>query len=226
VLLFKNTPYSGEKVSRIFDLLAASENNATTRLLTNFFKNEGIYVDEKWLEPSKRITFGTPKKEIVDSLKTHPDCALRKVAMQQYFDQNPKTGVDFVFGDLKKLFGIKRVALFDAAACTKNNDNLSYYFYQLIQDDTLYKDDKFIKTELFNTMQAFYKHQKAHDLHTVVSSQYIPDNESDEYALLLKLLDNIDLATLTDMAAKYYNNHKDQISASVETANNPKQIKN
>jgi hypothetical protein len=224
ILLFKNTAYSGAQVAHVFDLLAAAEDSPSTGTLTGFFKKENISIDPEWLKPAKKMSFGSVKKEIVDSLKTHPDCAVRKVTMQAWFDKNPKPGQDFLMGDAKKLSDVKKTGLFDEAAFSKENDNLGYYFYQLVQSDALFPGDKYIKSELLNTLISLCQHQKAHTLHTVVNSQYIPENSQDEYALLLKMLDSIDLAAMTDMATQYYNNNKSSITASAEAINLLKQF--
>ncbi|MDB5121948.1 MAG: Peptidase family [Mucilaginibacter sp.] len=226
IVLFENTFYSGAQVSHIFDLLAAAEGSPAMGTLTSFFKQENITIDEEWLKPAKKMSFGTIKQEIVDSLKTHPDCAVRKVMMQACFDKNPKHGQDFLIGNAKKLSDIKKTALFDEAAFSKENDNLSYYFYQLIQGDAMFPANAYIKSEIFATLVSLCRHQKEHTLYTVVSNQYIPEDNRDEYALMLKMFDSIDLATLTDIAAKYYTNNKPFITASPEAINLLKQFKN
>ncbi len=226
ILLFKNTSYSGVQVSHIFDLLDVAEASAATGTLINFFKQENITIDEGLLKPAKKMSFGIVKQEIIDSLKTHPDCAIRKKVMQAYFDKNPKPGQDFLVGNEKKLSVIKKTALFDEANFSKENDNLSYYFYQLVQSDAAFPANAYIKSEIFATLVSLCQHQKEHTLHTVVSSMYTPADNKDEYALLLKMFDTVDLATLIDMASKYYENNKSSITASAEAINHLKQFKN
>jgi len=225
LILFNKTAYNGTNVSRIFDLLAASENSPNAGALKSFFKNENIAIDEEWLKPTKRMTFGSVKKEIVDSLKTHPDCSVRKITMQVWYDKHPKTGADYLIANAQKLESVKKIAYFDAAAHAKEKDDLGYYFYQLILVNTLYPANKVIKSEIFDTLVSLGKHQKEHTLHTVVTTQYIPDDDADEYALLLKFFDSVDLDSLTAIATKYYTNNKSYIPASDEAINNLAQLK-
>lgn len=226
MVLFRNTGYDGTQVSHVFDLLAASEKSGTNGIVKNFFKQEALPFEDRWFQPIQKISFGTVDKATVDSLKTHPDCAVRKVVMQAYFDRNPKHGVDFIVADAEKLTRIKKTALFEEAAFSKEKDKLSFYFYQLIQNSNSYPSDDYIKSEIFNTLASLCRHQKDHTFHAVVGIQYIPDDDQDEYALLLKMFDNADLAALAGIALKYYNNHTTSINTSAEVINNLKQFKN
>ena len=225
VVLFCKTGYNGTNVSHMFDLLEASESNRETGILKNFFNAESLPVENSLLRPVKRMSFGVVKKELVDSLKTHPDCAGRKATMQAYFNDHPKTGVDFLTGDIKKLNDVQKVARFDEAGYAKQKDNLGYYFYQLIQLNTLYPANGYVKTETFNTLLSFCNHQQAHTLYTVVNTKYIAGDDNDEYAILLKMLDSIDFDTLKAVTIKYYNNNKSLITASGEAINNLKLLK-
>jgi len=225
--LFKKTGYNCNTVSRVFDLLDSAESKTQVCTIGDFFKHEKISVEEEWLEPPKKISFGRVlKKEILDSLKTHPDCAQRKIVMQTYFDKYPKPGADYLVGTFQTLSDVKRTAILDEAAYSKEKNNLSFYFYQLIQINTILPSNRYVKTEIFNTLLLFYKHYKSHTLYTVVSNQYIPENQNDEYAKLLKLLDSIDLTTMSQIITAYYRNNNSQIIASSEAINNLNKLNN
>jgi hypothetical protein len=226
IALFRNTGYNGTNIAHIFDLLEAAESTPATGVLQDFFKQENIAVADNLFKPSKKMSFSDIKKEETDSLKTHPDCAVRKIAMKSNFDHLGKTGVDYEIANATQFSEVKKKGLFEQAAFSKENDNLSYYFYQLVQLNTLYPDDYFIKSEIFDTLLSFCTHQKKHQLYTVVGSQYIPDDDKDEYAILLKLIDNIDLSELTAITNKYYTSHKSQITASAEAINNLNHLNN
>jgi hypothetical protein len=86
ILLFRNTGYNGQTVSRVFDVLDCSANGTTFCSVIDFLKNEGLDADETWFKTTPKMSFGgAVKKEMADSLKTHPDCPERKIAMQAYF---------------------------------------------------------------------------------------------------------------------------------------------
>jgi hypothetical protein len=217
MLLFSNTGYKCKTVSHVFDLLDSAENKITVCTIQDFFKQEKIRVEEDWLKPSKKMSFGAAKKkEMADSLKTHPDCAQRKIVMQAFFDKNPKPGADFLIGNLQKLSTVKKVALFDEADYSKGNNNLGYYLFRLIQNNALIPSNSYIKTEIFNTLQSIYQYQKSHTLYMVVNSQYIVDDDKDEYAKLLKLLDSASNEEMAAIIKAYLKNNKSQIN--VKTA--------
>lgn len=227
MILFRNTGYNCKTVSRVFDLLDSADSKTTVCTIQNFFKQERISVNENWLKPAKKMSFGTPeKKEIIDSLKTHPDCTQRKIVMQSFFDKNPKPGADFLTGNFKKLSDVKKAALFDEAAYSKDNDNLGFYFYRLIQNNARFPSNTYIKTEIFGTLLSICKHNKSHTLYTVVSSQYIPEDDKDEYAKLLKLFDSTSLKEMTEITNTYYQNNKSLITASEEAIDNLNKLKN
>ena len=221
MLLFRNTGYNCKTVSRVFDLLDSSDNKIAVCPIQHFLKQQGISADDDWFTPVKKMSFGAAiKKETADSLKTHPDCAQRKITMQQHFDKNPKAGTDFLISNAQNLAAIKKIAFFNEATYSKDKDNLGFYFYQLIQNNALFPSDNCIKTEIFETLSSICKHQKAHTLYMVVGSQYIPENENDEYAKLLKLLDSISLKKMIEITNTYYQNNKSLITASTEAINN------
>ncbi len=218
MVLFRNTKYSGKNVSRLFDLLDSSENKTTPCTMHTFFKNEKMDLDAEWFNPAKRLKFGAPaKKEHLDSLKTHPDCSTRKTVMQASFDQHPKPGVDFLLGGPRILADVRKISLFDEAAYAKEKENYAYYLYQLIQNDEIYHSDGEIKTSIFDALVTISKNQKSHTLYAIVPSPYNTDDEQDEYAKLLKILDNISLKNVIAVTDIYYNNNKALITASKET---------
>ncbi|CAN5358865.1 M48 family metallopeptidase [soil metagenome] len=227
MLLFMHTNYSCKMIPRVFDLLDAAESKTAICKIGTFFKQEGISIDEDGLKPANIMSFGKPvKKDVVDALKTHPDCAQRKITMQSFFDQHPKPGVEFFIGTPQKLSAIKKTALFDEAAYLKENDNLSFYFYQLIQNNAQFPSNKYIKTEIFNTLLSVCSHYQAHTLYMVVSNQYAPDDDKDEYAKLLKLFDSLSLKEMKEIAITYYQNNKSLINASKEAINNLNKLNN
>ncbi|MBS1522590.1 MAG: M48 family metallopeptidase [Bacteroidetes bacterium] len=227
IVLYRNTGYDGKNISHMFDLLDAADESTAVCTIQNFFKQESININEDMLKPPKRMSFGSAaKKEIVDSLKTHPDCSQRRMAMQFCFSKNPKHGADFVIGNEQQLSAIKKIALFDKAAYSKDNNNLGFYFYQLIQNNSLFPSDKHVKSEIFDTMVSICSHQKSHTLYAIVNNQYISKNDNDEYNKLLKLLDNLSLKEMTQIATSYYQNNKSLITASSEAINNLNKLKN
>lgn len=217
-ILFRNTNYSGKNVARLFDLLDSSENKTTVCSIRAFFKNEKMDLDSGWFSAARKIKFGaTPKKEFVDSLKTHPDCSSRKVMMQKSFDQNPKPGVDFMPGGPQMLADVKKIAFFDEAAYAKEKDNYAFYLYRLIQNDMIFHSDSEIKTSIFGALVSISRNQKSHTLYTIVPNPYNTGDELDEYAKILRILDNISLKNMIAITYIYYNNNKPLISASKET---------
>ena len=53
------------------------------------------------------------KKEITDTLRTHPDCAKRKIYAENYFGKHPNTGTDFFLSShFRIFFNVCRAASF------------------------------------------------------------------------------------------------------------------
>jgi len=227
IVLYRNTGYDGKNISHMFDLLDAADETTAVCTIQNFFRQESITINEDMLKPAKRMSFGAAaKKEFIDSLKSHPDCSQRKMAMQFCFNKNPKHGADFLVGNEQRLSAIKKIALFDEATYSKENNNLGFYFYQLIQNNSLFPSDRHVKSEIFDTMVSICSRQKSHTLYAIMSNQYISKNDNDEYNKLLKLLDNLSLKEMTQITASYYQNNKSLIIASAEAINNLNKLKN
>jgi succinate dehydrogenase flavin-adding protein (antitoxin of CptAB toxin-antitoxin module) len=227
IVLYRNTGYDGKNISHMFDLLGTADKIVAVSTIQNFFKQESININEDLLKPPKRMSFGVAtKKEIADSLKTHPDCSQRKMAMQFCFNKNPKHGANYLIGNEQRLSAIKKIALFDEATYSKDSNELGFYFYQLIQNDLLFPSDGYVKSEIFDTMVSICSHQKSHTLYAIVSNQYISKNDNDEYNKLLKLLDNLSLNEMTQIATSYYQNNKSLITASAEAVNKLNKLKN
>lgn len=220
MLLYMNTKYNRSEVSRIFDLLDSTENKTRFCKINDFFRQENIKIDEELLKPEKKMSFGAAKKkEVIDSLKTHPDCAKRKVFMQTFFEKYPASGQQYITGTQAKLAEVKKIAFFDEAGFSKEKDNLGFYLYQLIQNNAVFPNTNYIKTALFNALLAIHENYKAHTLYKVVSTQYIPEREGDEYIKLLRLFDRISLNELAEIIKSYYQNNKSLINASTESIN-------
>ena len=221
MLLFSKTNYGASTVPHLFSLLDSSENLMTKRTIQSFCKEEDFNTDEKWFITKKKMSFGTAeKKEIADTLKTHPDCAKRKIYSETFFSRNPKPGTDFFLATKAQLNYVKTQALYAEASYSKDKERLSYYLYQLIQDDAQFPSDKPIKTEIFNMLVTFCLKQKKHTLAPVIDTPYITENANDEYAKLLKLLDAIDLAKMKEMTLKYYEKNKNYITLNNELNTN------
>ncbi|MDF2433457.1 MAG: hypothetical protein JWP44_3088 [Mucilaginibacter sp.] len=227
MLLFLKTGYNCKTVSRVFDLLDSSDSKTIRCSIGSFFIGENIAINEDWLKPESRMKFGqTPRKEIIDSLKTHPDCTQRKIWMQSFFNSYPRAGVDFIISDGKKLAKVKKEALFNEALYLKENDNLGLYLYQLIQNNATFPRDRSIKTEIFNTLLSICNHYKTHTLYMVIRNQYLSDDDKDEYAKLLKLFDSLNFQEMKEITKTYYQSNKSLITASTEAINNLNTLNN
>ncbi|HZY38329.1 MAG TPA: M48 family metalloprotease [Mucilaginibacter sp.] len=221
MILFSHTAYNGRNISLVFDILDSSAFKSRVCTIKDFFKKEKFNTDDDWFKPAKKMSFGGAiTAETSDSLKTHPDCAQRKVVMRAYFDAHPKYGADFITVTAEKFEKIRQIALFDEAAYARQHKDMGYYLYLLIQDDARYPSDNCVKTEIFDTLVDLCKHQKAHDINTIVRSPYITSNDYDEYPKLLQVLDRLNLKALSAITITYYNNNKSLINASAEAINN------
>lgn len=203
--LFNHTRFNNITLPYLFDLLDDNEHQQAAISIQAFFLNQGIILNDDLFKENKKITFGVAaKQKVIDSLQTHPDCAKRKLYAQSFFAKQNTTGSDFLVGDPEKLAGLKKEAILIQCGLAKEENNLSNYFYQLIELSPQFKNNSYLATEIFNTLVALCASQKAHQLHTVIKKNYVAYNTEDEYAKLLLLLDRIDLPQFIDIAEVYY----------------------
>lgn len=225
MLLLSKTNYGSAAIPQLFDLLNTSDSIINKITIREFCNREDIAVDENWFVTKKKMSFGADtKKEIKDTLKTHPDCAVRKIYAQDFFTKNPKSGPDFVISTNTALAKIRQESAFEEARFSKDKERLSYYLYQLIQNDARYPSDKFIKQEIFELLLGFYFKLKNHTLAYVIDSPYATENPNDEYAKLLKMLDALDLQKLKTIALNYYEKNKLYITLNPELHKNLQQL--
>jgi Peptidase family M48 len=227
MILYSKTHYNGNAVPRLFELFDSCESNETpVCTIEAFCGQENIASNDSWFKTPKKMSFSAaPEKEIVDSLRTHPDCPKRELAARLFFEQHPKPGADFVVADHVQLTRIKNIALFDEANYEKNANNLGGYLYLLIQNDAQFPANPYIKTELFNTLLAISIAEKSHQLYSVVHKPIIPNGDKDEYAKLLKIIDEISLTQLIEITSNYYDKNKDLIHTTNDSIDHLNQLK-
>ena len=217
MLLLSKTSYGSAAIPHVFDLLNLSDSIVIKSTIKEFCNRENIAADENWFTVRKKMSFGTgTKKEIKDTLKTHPDCAFRKIYAENFFAKNPKPGPDFILSANADLVKIKQEAVFEEARYSKDKERLGYYLYQLIQNDARFTGNGFIKQEIFQLLLSFYLKQKNHTLAFVIDAPYATENINDEYAKLLKMLDALDLQKLKAITVNYYDRNKSYINLNDE----------
>lgn len=225
MLLLSKTSYGSAAIPHLFDLLDLSDTVINKSTIKEFCIRENIAADENWFTVRKKMSFGTGvKKEIKDTLKTHPDCAIRKAYAQEFFTKNPKAGPDFILTQNTGLAAIKTKADFEQAKYSKDKERLSNYFFQLIQAEVRYADNKFIKQEIFELLLSFYLKQKNHTLAYVIDSPYATENANDEYAKLLKMLDGLDLQRMKAIAINYLEKNKNYITLNADLNKNLQEL--
>lgn len=226
LILFKNTAYGDNAVARLFDLLDAADSIITKTGIKDFCKQENIAADEKWFTIKKKMSFGeAPKKEMLDTLKTHPDCRLRKLRTEAYFSKNPKAGSSFIIADANRIKEIKKTAAFEVADYSNDKERLSLYLYQLIQNDAAFPGTPYIKTEICKTLINFCVRLKKHSLAAVIDVPYTTENPKDEYAKLLRMIDGCDLGKMKELILSYYEKNKAAITLNEEQSRQLAEIK-
>jgi hypothetical protein len=221
LLLFSKTNYGSTAIPHLFDLLNTSDSIVIKTSIKDFCSRENIAADESWFTIRKKMSFGADtKKEIKDTLKTHPDCEVRKIYAEKYFAKNPGAGPDFILSENTGFAKIKQAAVIEEARYSKDKERLSYYLYQLIQNDARFAGNTFIKQEIFELLLSFYLKQKNHTLAYVIDSPYATENSNDEYAKLLKMLDAFDLQKFKEVAINYYGKNKRYLNLNSELNKN------
>lgn len=225
MLLLSKTNYGSAAIPHLFDLLNSSDTIKTKSTIREFCNRENIAVEENWFLTRKKMSFGVEvKQQIRDTLKTHPDCAIRKIYVQDFFTKNPKPGPDFVLFGNTSLAAIKEKAAFEEARYAKDKEQLGYYLFQLIQNDARFPANPFIEQEIFNLLLTISLKQKDHTLSAVIDKPYATENAQDEYAKLLKMLDALELDKMKSITNNYLEKHKDHITLNNELNKNLQEL--
>ncbi len=210
LMFLSNTRFDLKGACSTMDVLDSSEIEkfSMETLLKKWISFPEYPFRESWLKKESAF-FGGPVSTLTaaqkDSLKTHPDCALRKNKLQSLVDRHTKVGSPFVISQQQFELLAKR-AKYDLVESFFKDDYISacmYFGFQLLEENPT--DPWLIGTmaECFNQL---YMHQKDHTLGKVAA---LPNPSGlKEYNVLLEFIQRARLDDFATIAHHFLEKNK------------------
>ncbi|HEY4148391.1 MAG TPA: M48 family metalloprotease [Chitinophagaceae bacterium] len=189
-----------------------SDSLNTAACLQQTFNAKNYPFQKKWLAKEEGLLGGhahLQSDQQADSLKTHPDCALRiKLLTPQvnsgHSAASSKNVVDAAkFESLKKLF---RYEIIEYAYSSEEYSQSLYFTLQLVKDNPA---DPWLVAQMGRILNGVYTAQKAHRLSKVVDLPS-PDYPA-HYNLLLQFIQNLYLDNIASISYNYLSQYHPQL---------------
>lgn len=201
LVFMQPTPYDTREAAKclaIFDKIDQPKRQGFIDFKKHF-DWENFQIKDRWLtiEEGSGFNYNADKDQnLLDSLKTHPDCQKRIKAIESMIASNEKAPIeeskyrayihlaDYEMVESMYLFGEYGKALFHA--------------FLLVEE---YPDDVYLHTMIVNCLYQLANHQKEHELGKVLS---LPDPRFDEnYNQLLNFIHNLRFRDLCKLGHQY-----------------------
>ena len=177
------------------------------------FSSNGYKFNYDWLNKSNGLKVEQKiSQELIDSLKTHPDCDIRANRLVGLFklDQEKKTDYDSIYSEMqyKALMESIQYSLYTkkyGVALTKSLQLLNHL-----------PDNRYLRSTVGICLGEIYFAQKEHTLR-----EYVPRPDDDyqyNYHLVLLMIENMRLSELKELALSYMGvNNESWTQATVES---------
>lgn len=144
---------------------------------------------------------GNTKRELPDSLKTHPICKIRSEALKSYSQSEIKK-THYKDKDLSRLNDESTFELIEHLCNRKSYGYLLYYSLGFLQK---YPDNIYINCNIVNALFGISEALKKHRFSRVVG---FPDSDNPEtYNKLLRMLHQLTYRDMDNMMINYYEHH-------------------
>jgi Zn-dependent protease with chaperone function len=216
-LFMKNTGYDCSGINTCLQLLDKIDDSLFRKPidLEQTFSFSNYPFKKKWIQ-KESVIFGamtddgsplTQKEK--DSLKTHPDCAVRisllKDSIQQAMPGNLFLVNEALFRQLKKDFYV------EFAEQQFNNNNISrnlYYSLQMLQNN---ENFPYAVYAIARALNLIYENQKNHKAGVFISKE--ARGYPADYNLLLRMLDRLRLEEIATLNYHFCMQYKSQMSS-------------
>jgi len=204
IVLMQNTGYDLGEALSCLNILDASEKEKyyTPLMLEDVFNSTAYPFKKRWLE-SNSLSFGETEEEkekrkvLADSLKTHPDCAVRIERIKNMLKEN-KQGKKFIV-DEKKFGSLQYLFDYEILDYLYSSDRVSKCLYTALQMLQLETNNAYVIGMIGKCWNKIYAAQKNHELGKIVD---LPGPDVDEeYNKLLRMIQNL---RLTEIASVNY----------------------
>ena len=205
--LMKNTPFDIKEVLSCLSILdvADKEKYHTSLQLDQLWNFTNFPFKKRWLE-ANTLTFVSSQEEkaknkvLEDSLKTHPDCQVRKATLEKMMTDFSQKHAKAFLVDKQKFDLLKRAFDFQVLESSFAANKVSTCLYTALQMHKAYPTNSYVNGVIGKCLSRIYTAQKQHELGKIIE---LPNEAFDEeYNKLLHLLQNIRLSELA--AINYY----------------------
>jgi hypothetical protein len=222
VLLLKNTGYDiNESLTclALLDSVDRDKYNEPLNLPARF--NFTSYPFKPyWLQPPGirfSVNQEVEKKELLDSLKTHPDCSVRIEKLRSAIASEQKPGKKKFLISEDNFIELKKQFDYEIINYSFEVDNVSLSLYYTLKMLSAFPDDPYLNTMVGKCWNEIYKKQKLHELGRIVD---LPGTElSEDYNKLVLMIQNLRLQEIAAISYYYmterlpkFQNHQDFIN--------------
>ena len=207
----KHTGYHLEGATTVLNFLDTVENNKYyCKLdLAKHFHSDQFPFRKSWLEADNVLAFTSSEetdKSIADSLKTHPDCAIRIEKMRGMISQyNKPSNKKFLVSETE-FRALQKKFDFNLVEYCFEMDAVSLCLYYTLQMLQTYPENAYLHTMVGRCLNEIYTRQKNHRLNQVTE---LPGSEHDEnYNQLLQMIQNTRLKEIASLSYHYLLQHK------------------
>ena len=200
IVLLQNTNFKiseGLNSLGILDKIDQPKFNDSIDYKSIFSSTESPFQDE-WIRKKNGLNVQQEyNKELIDSLKSHPNCSLRIRLLENYFNLPPfvEHGVDTEFKYLAEMADFE---LISSSLASQRYASVITNSIILLES---YPEQEFLKSAIGISIAKIYFAQKNHQLR-----KYVPlpdDRYSSNYHRMLLLVENIRLSELRALSASY-----------------------
>jgi predicted SprT family Zn-dependent metalloprotease len=206
LLLYVKTDYDFRAPLQVMDVLDSADLNGNKSLIN--FKKQFDFATypfkDQWVEYTKSERWYA-NQQMADSMRTHPSCKLRKIALQrQLGDLNlSKTRI---LTAPKNLLPLKSKFEMVESAYHFGNYGKSLYYALLLAET--YPDNVYLKAMIGRNLYQLYVYQKNHELSNVLD---LPDPRFDEnYDRFLTFIHHLRLTEVAHIAYSYTSFHREK----------------
>ncbi len=217
--LLQSTRFDVGECTTAMDILDKSDSLDfdAEKAIVQVFSSPGLNFKKRWLQKEDGLLGGhaeLEKEEHADSLKTHPDCKIRKEKLQQMLGATPfglrsKNVVDeSLFQNFKQEF------IYESLYYPYENYSYSLALYYCLQQLSKNENDGFAVILLGKTMNSLYEVQKKHRLSMHV---HLPaPRRPKPYNTVLQFIQNLFLEDIAAINYSFLQKHEAALNSMPE----------
>ncbi len=213
VKYLKNTKYHTDGALQcLLNLDKINEKDSITSIdLKQHFDLVAYPFKDKWLGKEDVFKFSDSDELIdweKDSLKTHPDCILRKEKLEVMLADYPNTGKQLQFRDINQFELLQKRSEFEKVEAYFHFGSLGTALYYTLKMIEKYPDESYLHGMVGRIFYEVYLAQEIHQLSKTVPHAS-PDYE-DAYNEILDFVHNLRLSEVGKMSFYYIQNAKEK----------------